>query len=139
MVETLDSFQNTSVGYSQNQVIYEFTTKSSVLLTKLTVKVYVNRVSLEYRPIWGGGETRKTYNAVDIGDVSIKKGLRRASISVCRTNSSEKLFAVGNLKKDEAEALKDAVDCMMGYRYDYVMGNSFSRGNNRQLRPMLVT
>ncbi len=56
-----------------NKVVYNLETNRAQFFTTLTVKVYPNRISLGYRPFFGGGENRETYSAMDIGYVYIKK------------------------------------------------------------------
>lgn len=100
-----------------NLVLFKLQTSRAVFFTHLTIKVYSNRVSLEYRPFIGTWEHRETYNAMDIGDIFINKGRKRAIIGAHRVNSIDILFEVRGLLNYEAEDLKDALDELIGYRF----------------------
>ena len=109
-----------NIQYDQNNssLIYQLKTSRAVFFTYLTVKVYFNRVSLEYRPFIGSWEHRETYNAMDVGDIYINKGRRRALVGAHRVNSSETLFEIKGLLLTEAEDLKDALDELLNFRFN---------------------
>lgn len=124
MMETLDGVLSPSSAYNNPaqdpaRILFELETNKSVFFTKLTVKVYPNRISLEYRPYIGSGESRETYSAMDIGDIYIKKGRKRGSVGAHRVDGKDILFEIKNLLNSEAEELKDALDLMLSYRYLY--------------------
>jgi|GEM_PF-4379142 len=105
-----------SNGYNPNSVIFELETSRAIFFTHLTIKVYANRVSLENRPFIGSWEHRETFSAMDVGNIYINKGRRRAVVGAYRANSTESLFEIKGLFHNEAEDLKDALDELIGYR-----------------------
>ena len=108
---------NVQYDYS-SALIYKLKTSKAVFFTHLTIKIYLNRVSLEYKPFIGAWEHRETYNAMDIGDIYINKARRRALVGAHRTISSETLFEIKGLLHNEAEDLKDALDELLNYRFN---------------------
>ncbi len=100
-----------------NRIVFQLKTSKAIFFTHLTVKVYFNRISLEYRPFVGGWEHTETYSAMDVGHILINKGRKRANIVACRINTTEKLFEIKGLYKREAEDLKDALDEVLTFRY----------------------
>lgn len=106
-----------AVYWNPNQVIYQLETSRSVLFTNLTVKVHMNRVTIEKRPFFGGQEMSKTYSAFDMGEVFVQKNRRRAIVGVHRANSADILFEIPGLTHAEAQGLKNALDEVICYRY----------------------
>ncbi len=117
--EVVTSNNISNIAEDPARVIFELETNRSIFFTKLTIKVYSNRISLEYRPFIGSGENRETYSAMDVGAIYIKKGRKRASVGAHRLDGKEVLFEVKNLENYEAEEFKDALDAMLSYRYLY--------------------
>jgi hypothetical protein len=110
-------FQNINNYPNHAQLIFEMTTSKALLFTSLTIKIFVTRISLEYRPFFSSSEHRLTYSAVDVGDIYINKSRRKSIVGAHRVNSSEKLFEVKGLTHEEAESFKDALDTMLSYRF----------------------
>jgi len=95
-------------------------TSKALLFTNLTIKIFVTRISLEYKPFFSSSEHRLTYSAVDIGDIYINKSRKKSVVGAHRVNSGEKLFEVKGLTHEEAESFKDALDTMLSYRFSNV-------------------
>jgi len=109
-----------------NTVIYYL--RLNQFMMSMTIKVYLNRVSLEYRSGLGFWEHRETFNAIDIGNIYINKGRRWATVGTQKVNSTEKLFEIKGLRPGQAEELKDALDKVISYRFQVGSAQAMQSG-----------